>query len=352
MQRASVKRICDILKVIFLACSRYDAVIAHRRGDDLSAFSPQFRALTWVTIALLFGLATGHGAWAADDLTPLAMVEVAPGDYVFPGSIALMDVRNEGAIANVGFVVGRDCVAVIDTGGSVREGRRLYAALRQITDKPVRYVINTHMHPDHIFGNAAFEEAGVTFVGHRNLARAMATHGESYLANFRRFMGDSLLKDVKIISPTLIVDDQIKLDLGDRLLILKAWPAAHTDNDLTVLDETTATLYSGDLVMLQHIPVLDGSITGWLAALDELAGVPATRVVPGHGPATAPWPQALDDQRRYLERLVGDIRSLVAKGTPIDRAPRAAQSERPRWQLFDEYNSRNATAAFAEIEWE
>jgi glyoxylase-like metal-dependent hydrolase (beta-lactamase superfamily II) len=128
--------------------------------------------------------------------------------------------------------------------------------------------------------------------------------------------------------------------------------ARHTDNDLTVLDESTATLFAGDLVMLQHIPVLDGSLNGWLTALDRLAQIKSARVVPGHGPAVAPWPQALDDERRYLTQLRTDIRGLVARGEPIEAAPIAAQTEQQRWQLFGEYNSRNATAAFAEIGWE
>ncbi len=312
------------------------------------------RSLNPVIIACsILMLASGRTAtltYSQERIEPLAVTEVAPGLYVHIGAIALMNNENEGAIANVGFVVGGDAVAVIDSGGSVREGHRLLTAIRKVTDKPIKYVINTHGHPDHVFGNAAFA-APTIFVGHRNLPQAMAAHMPFYLDAFRRSMG-SLLDDVKTMPPTLTVDDETNLDLGHRSLVLKAWRPSHSDSDLTVLDETTGTLFAGDLLFIQHVPVIDGSIRGWLTTIDELARIRAQKVVPGHGPAAA-WPGALAGERAYLERLASDCRDLIKRGIPLAAATQtAASSEKSHWELFDEYNARNATVAYSELEWE
>jgi quinoprotein relay system zinc metallohydrolase 2 len=288
-----------------------------------------------------------------EGIAPLAVSEVALGVFVYFGAIALMNRENEGAIANVGFIVGSDSVAVIDTGGSVREGRELLAAVRAHTVKPIRFVIDTHMHPDHVFGNAAFADEGVVFVGHKNMPRALATHGSYYLENFRAPMGEALMAEVKIVAPTQTVSDTLDIDLGNRRLTLTAWPTAHSDNDLTVLDHGSGTLFSGDLLFVRHVPVIDGSLKGWLKVLDELARVPAQRVVPGHGPLVTQWPQGLADERRYFDCLASDLRDAIKRGVPMAAAVKTAcAAESDRWELFEAYNARNATAAFAELEWE
>ncbi len=214
-------------------------------------------------------------------------------------------------------------------------------------------MINTHEHPDHIFGDAAFDGLGAMFVGHRNLPRALNARGAFYLKAFRKIIGDALVDQVKIIPPTLLVEDRLTLDLGGRSLDLQAWPPAHTDCDLTVLDSATHTLFSGDLVFVGHLPIIDGSLKGWLADLDALAAVPAVRVIPGHGPLDLPWPAALNDERAYFTGLARDVKAFIARGEPVDvAAKQAGQSQRDDWRLFDDYNGRNATAAYSEYEWD
>lgn len=283
----------------------------------------------------------------------VGLSEVAPGIFVHVGQYALVNADNGGDISNAALIVGSSAAAVIDTGGSYLVGKALREAIEKITDKPIRYVINTHMHPDHVLGNAAFEGLGAEFVGHYKLRAALAARADSYLRNARERLGDKGFAGTKIVMPSKLVTDTLKLDLGGRSLTLKAHPTAHTDNDLTVFDTATGTFFLGDLLFSGHIPTLDGSIVGWLKLIPELKNEKAERAIPGHGPKAMPWPDAILPEQHYLETIARDVRAMIKDGDTLEKAlATAGQSERGNWQLFDEHNGMNVTAAFTELEWE
>ena len=283
----------------------------------------------------------------------LNISEVAPGLFVHKGHHALVSPENTGDISNLSIIVGKDAVAIVDTGGSITVGRGLRDAIKAITDKPIRYVINTHMHPDHIFGNAAFEADKPAFVAHHKMARGLSARADNYLKSNTRMIGDAAFAGSTIVMPTEHVKDHIDLDLGDRVITLVARPTAHTDNDLTVFDQATGTLILGDLLFSDHIPTLDGSIAGWIKLIETLRGESANRVVPGHGPSSMTWPDALVPLDRYLRRIADDVRSMIKAGDPIsDAIKTAGAEEKSHWLLADEFHVRNVTAAYAELEWE
>lgn len=290
---------------------------------------------------------------AAPSGASLPVAEIAPGVFVHQGRYEMQSPENRGDMANAGFVVGKDAVAVIDTLGSVKVGAELRNSVRAVTDKPIRFVINTHMHPDHVFGNAAFKQDEPAFVANRKLARALSTRADRYLAANRAMLGPDAFEGIEIVLPAVAVDDKTTLDLGGRSLILEAQPTAHTDNDLIVTDTETGTLFLGDLLFSGHVPTIDGSIIGWLKLIEDLKQREAARVVPGHGPHAMQLVEGFEPEERYLGTIAADVRKLIEEGKTLDEATKVAGfEERDGWKLFDQYHVRNVTAAFAELEWE
>jgi quinoprotein relay system zinc metallohydrolase 2 len=305
----------------------------------------------YIWLAFMLGAIVGSYS-SAVDCAEFEIVKVAPGVFVHEGRIEPMSRGNFGDIANIGFIVGDDCVAVIDTGGSPEVGAELRDVIKAHTGKSVCYVINTHAHPDHVLGNIAFVAQHPTFIAHKNYAEALGARMQTYLERFSRMYDRKLSPDI-IIPPDRTIADTAIVDLGHRVLKLIALPPGHTNNDLIVFDVQTATLWTGDLLFVHHIPVLDGSITGWLADIKQLQNIDSKRAVPGHGPASVPWPQALKAERAYLNAVADGIRAVINRGGTIEEAINTVEyGARRHWRLFDEYHRRNITAAFAELEWE
>lgn len=279
----------------------------------------------------------------------LTFVETAPGIYLHLGKHQDMSIDNFGDIANIGFIIGTKSVAVIDPGGSPALGQAMRRAIQDHTQLPISHVILTHMHPDHVFGGAAFSDVK-QIVAHRNYASALAQRGSFYRDAYGELFSDrstsvSLLPSVSVI-------DELQIDLGERPLIIRAHATAHTDNDLSVFDSTTATLWASDLIFNQRIPSLDGSLTGWLKVMDDLSLLQAKLVIPGHGPP-GPWSSIAPAQYQYLEIVLAQTRQFIAQDKRLAEAvERIAVSESSNWKLFDVHHKSNITKAYTELEWE
>ncbi|ATE60790.1 MBL fold metallo-hydrolase [Thauera sinica] len=306
--------------------------------------------------ALLAAVMLAAGAVHAGEaaVEPLPMTEIAPGVHVHHGSHRAWSAGSASDVANLGVVVGSRCAAVIDTGGSPALGERLRAAIRRLTALPVCYVINTHVHPDHVLGNVALAGGSPPpeFVGHVRLGPSLSARAPYYLEAFRRESGQALAAET-VVYPTRTVAERATLDLGERRLQLRAWPTAHTDNDLTVYDERTGTLFTGDLLFIGHLPVIDGRLRGWLEAIGELKALDVQRAVPGHGDTTADLRRAIAPQEAYLSAVRDGVRAAIKAGVPMSRAvDELAGTGTAGWQLAAEFHRRNLTAAYAELEWE
>ena len=314
-------------------------------------------------------LVLGMPCVSAHAAEPGLPVEVlAPGVFLVPGHQAVWGPAFHGQVANTGFVVGSRCVAVIDSGGSATHGRALLAAVRERSALPVCFVINTHPHPDHVMGNLAFADANAALpgaeppvvVGHQRLRAALAARAPFYLNAMKRDV-DADDQTLNVTLPTLAVAvaELTELDLGERTLELRAWPTAHTDSDLTVLDRASGTLWLGDLLFAGHLPVLDGNLTGWLQVLQRLqlanSREPAQRLVPGHGPVLAAEPAAFESTERYLLQLRTDVNAALDQGLSLSQTVAKLgsppESALAGWLLVDAFHRRNITAAYAELEW-
>ena len=147
--------------------------------------------------------------------------------------------------------------------------------------------------------------------------------------------------------------DRLEFDLGNRVLRLTAHPTAHSDNDLSVHDLRTDSLWLGDLLFTERLPVVDGSLKGWLAVMASLRGVTAERVIPGHGAPSSAWPAALDAQEQYLQALLEEVRTFIRDNRTMEEAVEGVgRSQSGRWLLYHDNHPRNVVTAFKELEWE
>lgn len=305
-----------------------------------------------MSMLVIIGLTTHLNLSSASESGSFSVENIGNNVYVHHGKHLDIDTGYQGDICNISFIVGSKGVAVIDTGGSLKVGNQLHEAIRKVTPLPVLYVINTHVHPDHIYGNAAFLADKPRFVGHEKLPSTMHSRHDQYeKLNAKLLLDDA--KGSEQIMPTVIVKTNLELDLGDRKLVVSAHPLAHTNTDISVLDSKSNILFTGDLLFIERTPVVEADVKGLIAELEKFKAVNYSQVVPGHGPTTKDGMTAFNNAQRYLSQLLADIRANIKQNQGMEKAmDTAAANEKDKWLLFDVANRRNVNTIYPALEWE
>jgi cyclase len=213
---------------------------------------------------------------------------------------------------NVGIHVGREAVTLIDTVMTESRARALRRAVAELTDKPIRTVINTHHHADHTYGNFLFPEA--TIIGHALCREAtIATGFET-----KKWFPGVDWGEIEIRPPEVTFTDELTVWFDDVPGALRFWGPAHTTNDVTVWIEELGLLFAGDMVFNGGTPfVVMGSVQGLVGALERVRGLGATVVAPGHGAVAGP--ETITDQLEYLRFLQERAKVGFADGVePLD----------------------------------
>ena len=277
--------------------------------------------------------------------------EISPGVFVHIGKHLDVDEGYDGDICNIGFIVGDDAIAVIDTGGNYLVGNQLRQYITENFKQPIKYVINTHAHLDHVYGNISFDEAEI--YGHENLPKSMKLRANIYDRLNEKYLGKIASSSPLVVATKFVeIGQDVNLDLGNRMITLSAYLVAHTEADLTVYDQKTQVLWSGDLVFKERTPVIDGNIHGFIKALQSINELQISQIVPGHGiPSSKEY--ATQPMLDYLSTLRDDIRQYINEGQSLEYAlEHAAKSEKEKWLLFDIQNKRNVNQVYPMMEWE
>ncbi|SJZ40053.1 Glyoxylase, beta-lactamase superfamily II [Trichlorobacter thiogenes] len=220
--------------------------------------------------------------------------------------------------ANAGIVIGRDGVLVVDTLISAKEGERFLADIRKITKKPIKYVVNTHTHLDHAFGNCVFAELGAIIISHSADQILLAKVGADTLKNAGNFgLKPEDMAGTGIVLPSLYFNDRLTIDLGGETVELIRVAPSHTEGSLVVYLPKQKIMFSGDILFTDFHPFLaDGDLSGWGKTIDSLLTLDVERIIPGHGPLSTK--KDLQEMKAYLITFDTTAREMAAKGATTD----------------------------------
>ena len=314
---------------------------------------PLRRLLCAATLAL-----AASGAAAQANVTPaiaLLPERVSERSWYFRGEAGMASAANRGFMSNAGFVVTRDGVVVFDALGTPALGQGMVDAIRKVTDAPIRRVVVSHYHADHVYGLAPLKAAGADVWAHRR-ALDYFTSGSAAerLAQRRADLFPWVDETTELVKPDVLVDGDTAFRLGGTTFRIIDTGGAHAPDDIMMLVEDERTLFAGDLVFAGRIPFVGNADSRhWLEAIERLIPLAPAVVVPGHGPASRDVARDLATTRDYLAYLRATMGRAARDLEPFEDAyARTDWSRFKSLPAFEPANRINAWGTYLRMEQE
>lgn len=284
----------------------------------------------------------------------MKLVQVSEHSYYVQGAAGVAT-DNQGFISNAGAIVTNDGVVIFDALGTPALASKMIRLLREITEQPIKRVIMSHYHADHIYGLQLYKEIGAEIYAPRGAMDYLQSPLAAERLEERRFSLDPWVNEkTYLVKPDHILEASTSQQLGGVNMSINYLGGAHSEGDLTLLVEEDRVLYSGDIIFEGRVAFLgDADTRHWLQTLEKMETSGLAGLIPGHGPAATDPTKAIAQTRRYLAYIRKVMGEAVEEFVPFSEAYEAADwSEFEKLPAFAAANRRNAYQVFLSMEQE
>ncbi len=275
------------------------------------------------------------------------------GDAYYVPGMSGAATKYEGFISNAGFVVTNKGVVVFDALGTPSLAHAMLGEIRKITNQPIKIVVMSHYHADHLYGLQVFKDAGAQVWAPKGAWDYLDSETAENLLDARRnALFPWVNDDTYLVKPDRIIDQDTKFSLGDHEFMINYFGKVHSDGDMSLLSVNDQTLYSGDIIFEGRLPFVgDANIIDWVKTLDRMRHIQVDYFVPGHGSASDQPSKTMDLTYRYLNFLLKKFSATVEEMNPFGETYDAIDwSEFENETAFEEANRRNAYAVYLFLE--
>ena len=291
------------------------------------------------------------GRYAPVDVD-MKVVQVSRHTYFVQGKAGTA-IENAGFISNAGFVVTSEGIIVFDALGTPSLAAKLLRKIRKISDAPIKAVVMSHYHADHLYGLQVFKEQGARIYAPEGARDYLDSDvAESLLAARRKLLAPWVNETTRFVTPDVYVEKDMELVFGGITLKITPLGSAHSEGDLAMMVEPDNVLYSGDIIFEGRIPFIgEANTRNWMRTLDKMRGIKVAALIPGHGPLAKQPDKVIDSTYRYLALLRKHMQAAVDNGDVFGEAyDNIDWGDFVLLPAFFEANRRNAYNVYLSIE--